>query len=500
MSRLAGDGLRLHRRQFVWGPEPYAVYDDWIQERLGGGWLSRCPDLRCASVEGLDGMQWRLLGMAVETDPNAPSPPEQLQSAPAACVGDRYWTWAGRWMLLGGDEVHLDASGLLGCFHGRDGDGRPWASTSPALLGHILGDETPRPPASLEFTYERGLAWAVPPRSRFAGIGRLLPSAVLNLRSGETAPRALLPPIEPNRPYEATLDQLVASLQTALRRLPTLESPLWLSLSAGFDSRVMLAAAESSGVSYVPFSYISARMSAADRLLPARITSRLGRELLVLRPGVRRRGLERQRLDLVREHSAGHVSVGDAQPLLRRARDRLAGVSAGGWALGVGKALYRRALPDLLPAAGDVVAQLARRLGEPGTSPAVPALAEWLAWAAATPQPHLDWRDRFHLEQRLAGWQSSKEQVYDLQRLERFPAVNSGRVYSLMLGLNEHDRRERRHLPDLVERMCPELAGIPANPPVSSLGVLRVVGTRLRDDPVGAPLRAVRTLRQALVR
>lgn len=318
---------------------------------------------------------------------------------------------------------------------------------------------------------------------------------MLNLRSGEAAPRAWLPVIEPGRPYEATLELIMEALQTVTRRLPDSESPLWLSLSAGLDSRVMLTAAQSSGRLYQPFTYVSPRMSAADRLIPARLASRLGRKLLLMPPGLGTRARQRRRWEIVDKHSGHHVSVGDAQPLLRGSRDRMHGVSTGGWGFGVGKALERDRLPDSLLSTRDEAVDLARRLDEPPDSPAVSALEEWLAWVAETPRQHVDWRDRYHLEQRLAGWQSSKEQVYDLQRVERFPTVNAARIYALLLGLDERDRTERRHMSELVERMRPELAGILVNPPVRSLGQLRVVGVRLRDDPAGLPRRAIKTMR-----
>jgi hypothetical protein len=275
------------------------------------------------------------------------------------------------------------------------------------------------------------------------------------------------------------------ALVAALRRLPLGQQPLWLSLSAGLDSRVILAAAERAEIPYVPFIYVSPRMSPADRLIPPQLARALGRELAVHRRRRRQRQrLARERGPIVSAHSAGHVSMGDAQPLLQGTRDALQGISAGGWGFGAGKAL-NRGVPPTLDDPAPAAQALGRMLGEPGGSPATAALREWLEWTIRTPQDTLDWRDRFYIEQRLAGWQSSKEQVYDLVALERFPVINAGRCYALMFEIDEPARAAQRHQRDLIERLCPALAKFPANPPTRELDLRRVLAVKARDDPLG---------------
>ena len=183
-------------------------------------------------------------------------------------------------------------------------------------------------------------------------------------------------------------------------------------------------------------------------------------------------------------HSAGHVSEGDAQPLLHGVRDAMVGISPGGWGFGVGKALERRRLPAAISDPAELAGRLASGMGEPAGSSATDGLREWLEWALRTPQANLDWRDRLYIEQRMAGWQSSKEQVYDLLPLERFPPVNSARCYALLLEVDESRRAVQQHQRDLVKRLCPVLAGFPANPQDRELGRWRVAAVRLRDDPV----------------
>jgi hypothetical protein len=108
-------------------------------------------------------------------------------------------------------------------------------------------------------------------------------------------------------------------------------------------------------------------------------------------------------------------------------------------------------------------------------------LAEWLAWAETYPQESLDWRDRFFLEQRQAGWLSAKEQVYDLNSLERFPLLNSAKIYSLLLSIPESQRLGSLVQIELLKQLAPELLKYPFNPSNNYFNVWLKIALRFRD-------------------
>lgn len=265
----ARGGPALHHRQVVIGPEPFRARPDWRSLRLDSRtFVSHCPSLRNGEASDADGARWILLGLAVQTIAGAPDPLQGIAQAHSSEVPELCQAWSGRWLLVGAGRLHLDASGLLGCFYGRDANGRAWASSSPGILAELIAADGPPPVDPRELPYYYGVSWYPPPRSRLVGAQRLLPSQVLDVRDGTPGPRPLLPPIEPGRPYDETLELLQGALVEALRRLPATPQPLALALSAGLDSRVVLAAAERAAVPYVPFTRIAARMSPADRLIP----------------------------------------------------------------------------------------------------------------------------------------------------------------------------------------------------------------------------------------
>jgi hypothetical protein len=259
----------------------------------------------------------------------------------------------------------------------------------------------------------------------------------------------------------------------------------------------MLAVARAAGVDVLPFTRLSTRMSLADRLLPPRLAGECGLPHSFVTGG--RRGGDRRALVL--EHGAGYVSDGDAEPILQGTRDSLTGVSVGGHGCEAFRGFMDlRRLPPVLEDPDREARALAEAFGAGRSSSAHAGLREWLVWCLRTPQPGLDWRDRFYLEQRMAGWMSSKEQLYDMARLERVPILNAARTYGLLLRLDEERRLGTRLHVAAISRLAPELLALPFNPPGRELGRLRGVLVRSRDDPLYVPRRAAQRLAKAVRR
>jgi Aspartyl/Asparaginyl beta-hydroxylase len=107
----------------------------------GGVHLSHCPELRISWARDADGTAWALLGLAIEIDENRPDPLSAITRTPAGDVPALRYGCAGRWLLVGGGQVFMDAEGLLGRFYGCGADGETWASSSPALRYHLTIEE-----------------------------------------------------------------------------------------------------------------------------------------------------------------------------------------------------------------------------------------------------------------------------------------------------------------------------------------------------------------------
>jgi hypothetical protein len=200
-----------------------------------------------------------------------------------------------------------------------------------------------------------------------------------------------------------------------------------------------------------------------------------------------------ERKQLVVEHTACQVSDGDAEPFITGVRDGMEGISFGGhgWAIASGFGDLRQ-LPESVENSQIGAEQIAQLFREPVNSTAVAGLRDWLEWTIKHPQEHLDWRDRFYLEQRQTGWLASKEHLYDLTQLERFPLLNAARNYSLLLGLKESQRLCSLVQKELIRQLAPELLKYPFNPPDSDFSIVRAIATTCRDYPLSGYQRVVK--------
>jgi hypothetical protein len=477
----------IHRRQFVLGPGPWREYPDWAVLQLPGcGVLSFCPTLPVQLVVDAGGKAWALLGVALQSDPARADPGAEIAATPTPMVPRLGTSWSGRWALIGNGRVYPDAAGLLGCyFWNQPTGGRSaacWVSSSPALLGRAAAEHG----SSWRLhplAHERGLDWFPPPWSSSSAVGRLLPSQLLDLPQGRPEPRSWLPDVAPRGSYEEVVSEVGQQLVTSLRRLASRigSEAVWVPLTGGFDSRLVLAAALRAGLPVRTYTNYRARMSLADFELPERVARVASVPHEWHRPGRAMARAERE----YDQHSAGETAGVDRAYFARGQWDfagpRDCVLRGGGFE--VGRCYYYRRFANASGSVPPPASTIAEGLREPPGTPAQAALAEWISTVDQSRVPGLDWRDRLYLEQRLAGWLSAVEQSLDLAFAERVHVANSAATYALLLGLPEDIRASSQHQRDLIALLFPPLAELPFNAPEEAFGRWSRIRYRIRQDP-----------------
>jgi len=411
--------VRLHRRQFAVGPRPVEELDGWEISRLAPDlYLSRCPTLPVRNVGGDE-----VLGLAVPSDDSG-----------------RRDSWAGRFVVIRDGVLEMDPTGLLGVFS-RDVAGERWISSSPELL-RGLTPELESPGQRLRWAVE-GNEWFAPPFSGVDSMTRLLPSQRIRLTDGVVEPKALLP--------SPTEGDPIADAERRLRRIVRELSelgPLWVALTSGRDSRLVLAACLAEGIEPVTFTFDRAPdaeypVSASDRELAPRLAELAGLEHRMIEP----KPYDPEAASLFDRHCCFH-SVGAQRYEIVHGQWDLVPANAivvSGGVFEAGRAYYRIHQP--------------------------PVPAVWMQWVRDTPQD-LEYSDRLYIEQRLAGWLSSAEQAGDLTGRVRICPANCAQLLASFLTLPVDVRARGAHHTQLIERMAPELAAVPFNP--------RPVGQRIR--------------------
>jgi hypothetical protein len=492
--------MRVHRRQFVLGPRPVDLIPGGVTAYVPDvGYLSHCPELRAASIQDAAGTAWHLLGIAVQTDTSRSEPGAELTTATPNSVEDTYHTWAGRWVLIGAGKLYLDVSGLLGCFYGfKDSTGGArelWVSSSLALLVTVL-EVNLYPLRSIQ--HQKGMDWYAGPRSRFESIRQLLPSQILVLRSGEILPRQLLSRTTDHLSYDGLLDVLQKYLVAAVTQATKLSNNLRLPLTAGYDSRLLLATSRYAGIPITTYTHVHRHMSEADRLLPPQLAKTAGFRHLEHQGGQYSNDLAA----LYDRHTMGNCVDRDRQYISHRYFDwcRKGDLILRGGCFEIGRCHFWKKFRDVFPDThtasilpGSEVILNGFKESTPHHS-LVQTIDEWISWSNRTECEGLDWRDRLYLEQRLGCWLSAVEQSLDLIDADRFHAANSHFYFAHVLQIPVQTRSLGQHHIDLIKRMSPDLLQFPFNRLDEAVGAAPRTGPSRRAEPVYNVLRRIKQL------
>lgn len=461
------DAMRF-RRQFHLGP---AYLDDppgWRRIDAGDGLLLTVhPDLPVTHAAS-GPRSVTLLGYALD-----PGHPERTDPDVVRSLLESLGSWedclartrplGGRWALVVRDGrravLFHDAAGQRQVHHGRDPvSGAVVAATSAGLVARTVG--APRDPAAMEFMAARAggdgsVFWMPGDRSVYAGVRALLPNHVLDLRSGESV-RFWPAPGEvatcATDPASEAERLLRALMEAARRRFP-----LAVSMTAGWDSRLMLALSRPLSAEIYCFTLLGpgTPRSSRDVVIPSRLLRRLGLEHHVLPyperidAGLRERF--REGADAVKEaYSADIQAIRDAFPASR--------VCVTGDVAEVVKCYIRHDGPAP-PGPVDLA-----RLTEIGQFPF--AIAAFEDWLRGVPASGIDLLDLFAWEQTAGRWQSLIRAEYDIVQ-ECLAPLNCRDLLVAMLATDRSARRPPEHvfLRDLIGRLWIDVLAEPINPP-----------------------------------
>lgn len=493
------NSCQIHRRQFAIGPNPILVNDRWKHIKISEKtFLSYDSALPIQQGFRPDGEPFFLLGIPVQSDPSRREPADEAEQ----CSGDIskiYDTWTGRWIYIGASELHMDYAGLLGCFYVFS-NGALWISSSVAILSEIIM----RNNTSLASMATRStLNWYPLPRARNPLIRSLLPSQVLKLPSGQLEPKQLFPS---ERFYDSELeavDAVATFLTTAIQRLPV-GRLIHVALSAGYDSRLLLAAAVNAGVEVKTYTMkkhnrfpllakgraSTSPVSRADMTLPPEIAALANVE----HRWIKENDFSEQRLREFDLHTYKQTLENDrvyyARGQWKWPEDD--SIILLGQLSGIGSCAFYRlfAMPGLHPSKICILKNL--QINPPSIqAKAISEYIEWVGKYLEVFQETVDWRDRFYLEQRAAGWLSSLQQGLDLIRGERVHLLNSQRLACALLSLPEEKRQGKKFVRDLINRMAPDLNRIPYNPPDPFFYKVKRILVDISQNPISNTLARI---------
>ena len=458
--------MAVHSLQFVVSRADRPPLENWRSHPVAGGWwLHHCPKLPASVASTKDGKQALLLGWAYQVKADEDDP-EALQSMLGAeGLAASYRSWTGRWLLLIDDVLHGDATCSIPIFYGHR-----LVSSSLSLLQQLSGA---REKTDQEVVYGFGPDWHPAPSTPLADVSRLLASQTLLLSNFTPQYRPLLNRVTDSDPSRSFGEALF----NGMRRLGAARKHVYVALTGGLDSRTVLSSACAAGLR--PFGYTQDHplLAPGDRQLPPLLAGKLGVPHHFIGP----RGFDARKQADFDRHSFHQCVDADRGFYAEGQWDEfLSGAFVlRGLGFEFGRGHYYRVMPpDFNSTALDAGKRLQAMYYRPLnllSKPLVASLVErrpffteafarYLSWAAAHPEPGLDYRDQFHWNQRPGCWVGTTEQALDITETVRISIANCHHIFSLMNCATREERLSGAYQRAAIERFAPAFASIPVNP------------------------------------
>jgi len=460
----------LYRRQFVLGDRPVACLPGWQSIPFGSMHVTVHPDLETTSARGRSG-EFLLLGFVLSHRRPAANNQDLLDEVAQVCRDvDQMLEYCrdlcGRYVLvfaLAGKTGLL--SDLVGsrsvyyCIHQE----AVWCASQPSTLATLLEVDEDRSPGVRAF-FETDLfagkeaSW-MGDGTRYAGIRHLMPNHYLDL----DAKKALRywPTRPPGNLDEESAAQRSAAMLERTMRAATNRFELSMAVTAGLDSRCLLAAARPVCPRIDFYIQKFGRMtdSHPDIRVPRRLAQRFGFPFRVIECGDYRD----EAFDAVLKKNVFALQSSAKTTLYRSFQEFQGKVNASGSAGELCRALRR----DVVGIGG--MCDFAELLAMEGLSHSEYAAASLQPWytEAKTLCDSMGYSlfDLYYWEQRMGNWGSMFPAELDIAIDEFYPFATR-RLIETMLAVDEGLRLynnssiHRR----MIELLWPELLSVPINP------------------------------------
>jgi hypothetical protein len=482
----------LYRRQFYFGLRPFGS-EKWKRVTMPDGyWLSAHPDLKITQMQTGD-FQVTLLGFVL--DPFIPSDTDEQILArlceTARSIPDFIQLTeplSGRWILfLYQDDnavVFNDPCGMRTIFYHFDHEGNPWLASQPGLLGQGLGFELSA--EGLRFTQSQGYlrrleAWWPGDSSPYAEVRHLLPNHLLDFKRKTVKrywPGKKIKNLSIKEGVKRASENFKGTVTSAHYRFP-----LAVSLSSGYDSRVVLSACKDFASDVYIFSklYRKLTLESDDIRIPIEITKSLNLEHHL----VDARSPMSKEFEEIYEKNVQGIRNDWGNIIENRLKqvpgDKLVMKGSNSeivrtryWPHGIYP--YRVTLRDVI------------RLMNLGDDPlVVNSLREWMKDALPVEKMGYKLLDMLSWENEIGNWMGMAPLIFDLSQ-EEFSPFSNRELINTMLGVNPAYRSFPDHKMErmMVSYLWPELSRFPYTPS------RRIPKKRFLDGPVLNSLRWVK--------
>lgn len=450
--------MLVDRRQFVISNK-YIEIDGFAKLEMDGLFFLYQNDLSLQFANDKSGIKWMIAGDAYCVNLAGKKVIESIAEKETSEVCTDSFFWTGRWALIGNGSVYTDASGLMGIYYYSTD--LAWVISSSLHLIYELYKTRFGDIRDKYAMHEASRAFPAPDTC-LEGVKKLFPSQYINY-SAEGGIKTRYQEkytLDRNRNFDEKIELLGQYIRNTLINISCFsDKKIKLALTAGFDSRVLLAALLRNNMEFEAFTMQHNYISKADYQIPEKMSAEFGFPYKYI---TRRGKADVTRLKEYDLHCFFSIKEVDRDFYAYKQTDMFAEdciVLKGGildlcrshhfQAVTSGKELQNLIIKSS-PDTG-----IYQRMNH--------SLSEWFSWVEKHPNA-LDIRDRFNIEQHLGGWLANLQQSADLLDAKYLQVANSAAIISLILSFSEEDRKEKKIYSGLYHELYSKVGEYPINP------------------------------------
>lgn len=462
------------RRQFIIGRRPFNKFSTWGKTSIGDGWVitahPELPVTRASSSE----FDMVVLGYLLDPRDTALNNEEIVEKVRRQVssfdgllkvmdgLGGRYVVVS---CIEGMVRIFSDCAGFRQIFFLMEDGHVVWCASQPALIAEVFAIKEDSSVMTdlgrLPLFRDTTEYWFPGNRTLIQNVLHLRPNHCLELTTGQVKrfwPSDRLQPHSLIECVERVAPLLQGLIESAVQRFDVA-----FTITAGLDTRVLLAACRSAADKIYFFTHTHARLNeeGADIAVPRAMLERFGVEHHVV---ANDRPMDEAFASIFNENvTAARARIGlnayaifshfqrlDKNPLV-----------VNGVCGEITRCFYR--LPRWFRLNGKALATLAHMIG---SRIAEEEFDDWLKGAGEISDMGMNILDAFYWENRNANWSAMSYSEYDIA-FESLSPFNCRELIATMLGTERSDRLPPRYSlhEALIRQMWPELLEFPINPP-----------------------------------
>lgn len=493
VRKLIKMGHFTHRRQFVIERRPIQLADGFRSyELFSGVFISICDKLPVRKFSSNEGHAVWLLGDVVYLDGDSSKLSLDISKSTEDDISHFLANLVGRWILIWNNTLYVDASALLGVFYTQTKFGLCVTSSASYLIDEFGLEKVKGRPTIT--------GASIMPSSGIINCAKLLPSQCLKLGTGEVSGIPAISSFQDSP--EAAIRSATVCIGRAFQELSSQYNKIYLGLSGGHDSRILLGIAGSYGIKPECVTFVKINTLAGKRGAPR--ASFAGRSDKVIP----------DRLARIADVNHRYVEPDDFKPNLLSDYDRHVGgmfsdneryySAYGHSAKVIGRPFVKGHVLEL--ARGQYSFQFRKlRIKDLATQRTSEGLGldqldcdseikrnliEWIDWIRVSQIYPSDWAlaDVFYIEQRMGGWLSNVYQGSDFG-YDAFPICNCRRLIYLLLSIPLETRQAGVFYESVMSECSPQLLREPVNPVPGIVEVACRHIYKIRDKGIGWALR-----------